>query len=161
MAKRKAVGFLTSKMALSERRSCRIVGLRRSVQQYRPIDGDDGAVVARLKELASENRRYGYLRLHALLRREGLALNRKRTYRLYRAEGLQVRTKKRRKLPRRDRVAPQVLKNRCSAGLSIGTQKGPRIGFQKGPPLEHSGQPPATCGAEGGARRRRLTTLCS
>lgn len=108
MAKRKAVGFLTSEMALSERRSCRIVGLWRSVQQYQPIDREDGAVVARLKELASENRRYGYLRLHALLCREGLALNRKRTYRLYRAEGLQVRTKKRRKLPRRDRVAPQV-----------------------------------------------------
>ena len=66
------------------------------------------AVVGRLKELASENCRYGYLRLHAMLRREGLVANRKRTYRLYTEEGLQVRTKKRRKLPRRDRVAPQV-----------------------------------------------------
>jgi putative transposase len=95
-------------LGLSERRSCRIVGLSRSVQQYRPIERDDGAVVARLRTLASENRRYGYLRLHALLRREGLVVNAKRTYRLYRAEGLQVRTKKRRKLPRRDRIAPQV-----------------------------------------------------
>jgi putative transposase len=42
------------------------------------------------------------------LRREGLVLNHKRTYRLYTKQGLQVRTKKRRKLPRRDRVAPQV-----------------------------------------------------
>ncbi len=66
------------------------------------------AVVGRLKELASENRRYGYLRLHAMLRREGLVANRKRTYRLYTGEGLQVRTKKRRKLPRRDRIAPQA-----------------------------------------------------
>ena len=95
-------------LGLSERRSCRIVGLSRSVQQYRPIERDDGAVVARLRTLASENRRYGYLRLHALLRREGLVVNAKRTYRLYRGEGLQVRTKKRRKLPRRDRIAPQV-----------------------------------------------------
>ncbi len=61
-----------------------------------------------MKELASENRRYGYLRLHAMLRREGLVANRKRTYRLYTEEGLQVRTKKRRKLPRRDRVTPRV-----------------------------------------------------
>ena len=49
-----------------------------------------------------------YLRLHAMLRREGLVANRKRTYRLYTEEGLQVRTKKRRKLPRRDRISPQV-----------------------------------------------------
>ncbi|MEL6531395.1 MAG: IS3 family transposase [Pseudomonadota bacterium] len=108
MAKRKAVGFLISEMGLSERRACRIVGLSRSVQQYRPLPKDDDAAIKRMKELASENRRYGYLRLHAMLRREGLVVNHKRTYRLYTEQGLQVRTKKRRKLPRRDRVAPQV-----------------------------------------------------
>ncbi len=108
VAKRKAVGFLITEMGLSERRACRIVGLARSVQQYRPVPKDDAAVVKRMKALASENRRYGYLRLHAMLRREGLVVNHKRTYRLYTDEGLQVRTRKRRKLPRRDRVAPQV-----------------------------------------------------
>ncbi len=102
------MGFLMNALGLSERRSCRIVGLSRSVQQYRRAPRDDAAVVGRLKELASENRRYGYLRLHAMLRREGLVANRKRTYRLYIEQGLQLRTKKRRKLPRRDRVAPQV-----------------------------------------------------
>ena len=108
MVKRQAVGFLMSEMGLSERRSCRLVGLARSVQQYQPAAKNDDAVIERLKELASENRRYGYLRLHALLRREGLVMNPKRTYRLYLEQGLQVRTKKRRKLPRRDRIAPQV-----------------------------------------------------
>ena len=108
MAKRKAVGFLVSEMGLSERRSCRIVGIARSVQQYRPVDRDDAVVIERMRVLASENRRYGYPRLHAMLRREGLVVNHKRTWRLYSAEGLQVRMKKRRKMPRRDRVAPQV-----------------------------------------------------
>lgn len=108
MAKRKAVGFLISEIGLSERRACRIVGLSRSVQQYRPLPKDDEAAIKRMKELASENRRYGYLRLHAMLRREGLVVNQKRTYRLYTEQGLQVRTKRRRKLPRRDRIAPQV-----------------------------------------------------
>ena len=108
MAKRKAVGFLMDEMGLSERRSCRIVGLHRSVQQYRPVPRNDAAVIERMKALASENRRYGYLRLHALLRREGLVMNHKRTWRLYVEQELQVRTKKRRKLPRRDRIAPQV-----------------------------------------------------
>ena len=118
MAQRKAVGFPTGEIGLGERRSCRIVGLARSVQQYRPLPKDDAAVVERMKELASETPRYGHLRLHAMLRREGLVTNPKRTYRLYTAEGLQVRTKKRRKLPRRDRRAPQVPKGRCSGGLS-------------------------------------------
>ena len=104
MAKRKAVGFLIAELGLTERRGCAEVGLSRSVWQYRPLPKEDAAVVDRLKVLASQNRRYGFLRLHALLRREGLVINHKRTYRLYRQEGLQVRTKKRRKLPRRDRV---------------------------------------------------------
>lgn len=108
MAKRKAVGFLISEIGLSERRACRIVGVSRSVQQYQPLPKDDAAAIKRMKELASENRRYGYLRLHAMLRREGLIVNHKRTYRLYTEQGLQVRTKRRRKMPRRDRVAPQV-----------------------------------------------------
>jgi putative transposase len=108
MAKRKAVGFLMTELGLSERRSCRLVGLARSVQQYRPVPKNDAAVVARMKDLASEYRRYGCPRLHAMLRREGLVVNHKRTYRLYIAQGLQVRTKKRRKLPRRDRVAIQA-----------------------------------------------------
>ena len=108
MAKRKAVGFLTGETGLSERRACRIFGLARSVQQCRPLPKDDEAAITRMKERASENRRYGYLRLHAMLRREGLVVTHKRTYRLYTEQGLQVRTKRRRKLPRRDRVAPQV-----------------------------------------------------
>lgn len=102
------MGFLINEMGLSERRSCRIVGLPRSVNQYRTTGHDDGVVLERMRVLASENRRYGYLRLHAVLKREGLVQNHKRTYRLYRQEGLQVRTRKRRKLPRRDRVPPQV-----------------------------------------------------
>lgn len=108
MAKRKAVGFLQDTLDLSARRSCRIVGLARSVQQYRPREKNDAIVIDRLKVLASAHIRYGYLRLHALLKREGLVQNPKRTYRLYKAAGLQVRTKVRRKLPRRDRVVIAV-----------------------------------------------------
>ena len=45
----------------------------------------------RMKELASERRRFGYRRFHILLKREGWKLNRKKLYRLYREEGLTVR----------------------------------------------------------------------
>ena len=49
------------------------------------------ALRERLKALAQERRRFGYRRLHVLLRREGHAVNRKRVQRLYREERLTVR----------------------------------------------------------------------
>jgi hypothetical protein len=46
--------------------------------QYQGVRPDDGALRERLKALAQEHRRFGYRRLHVLLRREGHAVNRKR-----------------------------------------------------------------------------------
>ena len=88
----------------SERRACGLVGISRSVLHYASKRGDDAPVRSRLKDLAGQYRRYGYLRLHVFLRREGLVVNAKRTYRLYSEEGLQVRRRKRKRLPPRDRV---------------------------------------------------------
>ena len=51
----------------------------------------------RLRARASERRRFGDLRLHVLLRREGHVVNRKKTQRLYREEGLSVRKRRGRK----------------------------------------------------------------
>jgi hypothetical protein len=45
---------------------------------------------ARLRELAGMRRRFGYRRLHLLLKNEGLVMNHKKLRRLYRKEGLQV-----------------------------------------------------------------------
>ena len=47
----------------------------------------------RLRDLAAARVRYGYRRLHVLLRREGWPVNHKRTYRLYCDEGLSIRPK--------------------------------------------------------------------
>ena len=47
----------------------------------------------RLKELAQARVRYGYGRLHVLLRPEGWTVNAKRIYRLYKEEGLAIRPK--------------------------------------------------------------------
>jgi putative transposase len=51
----------------------------------------------RLRELAQARPRYGYRRVHVLLRREGWAVNMKRVRRLYRLEGLQLRHRVRRR----------------------------------------------------------------
>jgi len=80
---------------LSERSACRLVNVSRSGYPYQPRENADGAVRKRLKELAEEYPRYGYLMLHRLLKTEGLVINRKRTYQLYTEESFQVRTKKR------------------------------------------------------------------
>ncbi len=75
----------------SQRRACGLAGIDPRVYRYRPRRSDDAEVRARLKHLADARRRFGYRRLHVLLRREGFALNRKKLYRLYREERLTVR----------------------------------------------------------------------
>ena len=75
----------------TQRRACRLVGLEPKTYRYASTRPDDGALRQRLKELASERRRFGYRRLHLLLRREGLTLNWKKLYRIYREEKLTVR----------------------------------------------------------------------
>jgi putative transposase len=52
---------------------------------------DDAGLRERLRALAHERRRFGYRRLHVLLRREGFLVNHKRLFRIYREERLIVR----------------------------------------------------------------------
>ena len=56
----------------SQRRACGLVGIDPRVYRYRSTRPDDAALRVRLKELASERRRFGYRRLHLLLKREGV-----------------------------------------------------------------------------------------
>jgi len=93
---------------LSERRACALFELSRASRRYRPRRAGDGALRARVRALALAHPRFGYRRLHALLRRAGLAVNAKRVLRLLRAEGLLVRPRKRRR-PRRG-LAPARLR---------------------------------------------------
>lgn len=82
----------------SEKKACQLIGLQRSSYRYKPKLNNDEELVKRLKELAQKKRRYGYRRLHYLLKKEGLVINHKRTERLYKLEGLSIRTKKRKRL---------------------------------------------------------------
>src|SRR4029077_8845452 len=85
---------------ISERRACKTNGFERSSPRYRMARDPQTALRLRLKDLAAVRVRYGYRRLHVLLRREGWAGNHKRVYRLYNEEGLSIRAK----LPRRKRA---------------------------------------------------------
>jgi putative transposase len=90
-AKREAVAHLRSAFELSERRVCRIIGCVRMTVRYHSRRPDDADLRQRLRALAHERRRFGYRRLHVLLRREGFQVNHKRLFRLYREERLMVR----------------------------------------------------------------------
>jgi hypothetical protein len=59
---------------------------------------DDGLLKERLTALAGQKRRYGYRRLHVLLRREGWLLNWKQTYRVYLEAALMLRRRKRKRI---------------------------------------------------------------
>ena len=67
---------------MSERRACGLVEVNRSSVRYRRRRADDAPLRQRLRELANERRRFGYRRLHVLLRRKGWRVNHKRVYRL-------------------------------------------------------------------------------
>ena len=103
--RRQVVTSLRAAFGVSARRVCRLVGLSRSRWHYRPQRlARDAPIRARLRELAGQRPRFGYRRLHLLLRREGVVVNHKRVYRLYREERLLVRPHRGRKHPAVRRV---------------------------------------------------------
>jgi putative transposase len=75
----------------SQRRACALIGMPPKTYRYVCSRGEDTAVRERLRALAGQRRRFGYRRLHILLRREGIELNHKKLFRLYREERLTVR----------------------------------------------------------------------
>jgi putative transposase len=113
---------------VSERRACGLVGIARSTARYASRRSGDQELRERLRALAEVRRRFGYRRLHVMLRREGESVNHKRVYRLYREEGLSVRRRARKRVSRAERLpalAPTAA-NQCwsldfvSDGLSWG-----------------------------------------
>lgn len=111
-ARRELVSFVKSR-GHSQRRACVLAGLRRSTCRYQRRGPDRSALVKKLRELAAARPRFGYRRLHVLLRRAGEKVNRKLVYRLYRSEGLAVRRRGRRRLrvPRAEPLAAATRPN--------------------------------------------------
>lgn len=88
---------------MSERRACKAIGSCRMTIRYQTIRTDDTTLRERMRVIARERRRFGYRRIHVLLKREGFVVNHKRLYRLYREDRLTVR-------------------RRCSRRRAIGTR---------------------------------------
>jgi putative transposase len=89
---------------MSERRACRVIGAhRRTIRYQRRRADDELRVRERLRMLATERPRWGYRRLHILLKRELGVINHKRVQRLYRLEGLAIRRRARKRVAREKR----------------------------------------------------------
>jgi putative transposase len=92
------VEHLQQRFCVSERRACRVVDQPRSSQRYVSMKvGNDVALVQRMVALSTENPRYGYRRVWALLGREGWQVNKKRVQRHWREAGLKVPAKERKR----------------------------------------------------------------
>jgi putative transposase len=87
-AKRQAVEVLQAWHGFGVTRACGLIDISRSLYRYRSRRPDCAELRQRMGEIAAVKRRYGYRRIHVLLRREGWEVNRKKTYRLYRELGL-------------------------------------------------------------------------
>ena len=97
-ARREAVEAMRAKTGISERRACDLIGLSRTVLHYEYCESKvNTGLRVRILALAEQRRRFGYRRIHVLLRREGQAVNVKRVHRLYCQERLQVKQRRRRR----------------------------------------------------------------
>ena len=98
---------LREEFSTSERRVCGLMEIPRMSCRYRSRR-DDNALRQRLVELAREKPRFGYRRLHVMLRRDQpeARINHKRVWRVYHDLGLSVRRTRRKRLTRVLRPRP-------------------------------------------------------
>ena len=93
----------------SERRACELVGAVRASIRYVSRKPEEGLLKERITSLAHEKRRYGYRRIHMLLKREGMCINHKKLFRIYKQLGLKVLKRGGRKRALGSRVVPMPL----------------------------------------------------
>jgi putative transposase len=91
--RRRLVDEVRADWKVSVRRACATILIATSLYHYKSKRGEQAELKARIREIAQTRVRYGYRRVHVLLRREGWAVNPKRIYRLYKEMGLQLRNK--------------------------------------------------------------------
>lgn len=96
-ARRTCLTAIVKDHKISERRACQLVGLHRSAARYQSKRKSDNELKERIRKIAYERRRFGYRRIHMLLKRDGMQINHKKVWRLYRECGLKVRKRSGRK----------------------------------------------------------------
>ena len=78
---------------VSIRRACQVLRFDTSSYHYKSRRPEQAALEQRIREICQTRVRYGYRRVHVMLRREGWMINQKKTRRIYNEMGLQLRKK--------------------------------------------------------------------
>jgi putative transposase len=114
------VNDLREDYRVGTRRACTLINLNRSTFYYKPHGDDQLLLRMKIRDTAATHVRYGYLRIHVLLLREGFKVNKKRVYRLYCLENLNLRrkpVKKRVSVPRIE--VPEVSRTNASLAMDF------------------------------------------
>ena len=74
----------------SERKACQLVGANRASIRYESNKPDEGLLKERITSIAHQKRRYGYRRIHLILKCEGVNINHKKLFRIYKELGIKV-----------------------------------------------------------------------
>jgi len=82
--------MIGSTLPLSVRQQCRLLQVHRSTYNYNPVIKDDIDLANRIAEVYEHFPVYGYRRITACLKRDGLVVNSKRILRLMRVMGIRA-----------------------------------------------------------------------
>lgn len=102
-ARREVVEFIKTRN-ISERRGCASTGLNRKSHRYRHRRKSPKKLIGRIRQLAMKHPRFGYRRIWACLKREGVKVNLKKVYRLWKQQKLSLPKRR----PRKARTKPSI-----------------------------------------------------
>ncbi len=100
---------------VSIRRACRVLDVDTSTYHDKSRRPEQAGLERRIREICQTRVRYGYRRVHVLLRREGWTINHTKTRRIYKELGLELRSK-----PPKWRVKAKLREDRCAAERDLG-----------------------------------------
>lgn len=89
-AKRACCKAVIEDYGFSERKACRLVGAHRTAIRYSTKKLEEFLLKEKIITVAHAKRRYGYRRIHMMLKRDGICINHKKLFRIYKELGLKV-----------------------------------------------------------------------
>ncbi len=104
---RRGADHLEAEHGVSERRACKVIGIARSTKRRPSGRIEEAKLVRRVHELTERYPRFGYRKIHAILRGEGFAIGRDRLRLIRKREGLQA-PKRQRKRRRRGTSTTEI-----------------------------------------------------
>lgn len=94
---KKACSLAIMEHGISKRRASELAGANRAMIRYKSKRINEDDLSQKIRKIAFEKRRFGYRRIHMMLKREGQRINHKKVFRIYQQLGLKVKKRGTRK----------------------------------------------------------------